>query len=164
MIRPLAPTDAEALHELRLRLDEETQFMLLEPGERKITVDQTRQQLAAFNGMIWGAVVDDILVGYLQADRGRFQRIRHSAYIVVGIRQGFTGQGIGTQLFNHLEQWASQNAIHRLELSVMTHNKAGLALYQKMGFEIEGTKRHSLVINGDYVDEYYMAKLLMPIG
>jgi RimJ/RimL family protein N-acetyltransferase len=42
----------------------------------------------------------------------------------------------------------------------MTHNIAGIALYKKMGFEIEGTKRDSLLINGEYVDEYYMSKLL----
>jgi RimJ/RimL family protein N-acetyltransferase len=32
--------------------------------------------------------------------------------------------------------------------------------YKKMGFEIEGTKRHSLFVNGKYIDEYYMAKFL----
>lgn len=42
----------------------------------------------------------------------------------------------------------------------MTHNLAGIALYKKMGFEIEGRKRHSLRVNGAYVDEYYMSKLL----
>jgi len=42
----------------------------------------------------------------------------------------------------------------------MTHNKAGIALYKKRGFEIEGTKRHSMLVNSHYVDEYYMAKLL----
>ena len=31
---------------------------------------------------------------------------------------------------------------------------------KKMGFEIEGTKRDSLRVDGVYVDEYYMAKLL----
>ena len=50
--------------------------------------------------------------------------------------------------------------IHRLELSVVTHNEAGLRLYKKMGFKIEGTKRHSLLIDGEFVDEYYMSKLL----
>ncbi len=42
----------------------------------------------------------------------------------------------------------------------MTYNTAGIALYKKMGFEIEGTKRNSLFIDGKYVDEYYMSKLL----
>ena len=29
-----------------------------------------------------------------------------------------------------------------------------------MGFVIEGTKRDSLLVDGSYVDEYYMAKLI----
>ncbi|QQP13453.1 LD-carboxypeptidase [Lysinibacillus agricola] len=44
--------------------------------------------------------------------------------------------------------------------SVMANNTAGVALYEKMGFEIEGTKRHSLYVDGEYMDEYYMSKLL----
>lgn len=51
------------------------------------------------------------------------------------------------------------NGIVRLELSVMTHNQAALALYIKNGFEIEGTKRKSLIIDGEWVDEYYMSKI-----
>ncbi|GAE36015.1 acetyltransferase [Halalkalibacter akibai JCM 9157] len=50
--------------------------------------------------------------------------------------------------------------IHRLELTVVTRNEIGISLYQKMGFEIEGRKRDSLLINSEYVDEYYMSKLL----
>jgi RimJ/RimL family protein N-acetyltransferase len=42
----------------------------------------------------------------------------------------------------------------------MTHNEAGLALYKKMGFKIEGTKKDSLFVDGVYIDEYYMSKLL----
>ena len=42
----------------------------------------------------------------------------------------------------------------------MTHNEAGIALYRRRGFEIEGTKKHSLLVGGRYVDEYYMARLL----
>src|SRR6202011_3858529 len=102
---------------------------------------------------------DSQLVGYLEASGGKFRRNRHSAYIVIGILQEFTGQGIGGRLFTALEEWARQKAISRLELTVMTHNNAGLALYRKRGFAIEGTKKHSLLVNGQYVDENYMAKV-----
>jgi RimJ/RimL family protein N-acetyltransferase len=42
----------------------------------------------------------------------------------------------------------------------MVHNQAGIALYKKRGFEIEGVRRHAMVVNGSYVDEYYMGKVL----
>ncbi|WP_235869831.1 GNAT family N-acetyltransferase [Veronia nyctiphanis] len=33
-------------------------------------------------------------------------------------------------------------------------------VYEACGFEVEGIKRHSMVVDGQAVDEYMMAKLL----
>ena len=163
-IRTIRLDDAEQFLNLGKRLDEETQFMMLEPGERTTTVEEQRNHIERLllqgNSTIFVVEHNGHLVGYVQASGGEFRRNRHSAYIVIGILQEFSGQGIGGQLFAALEEWARQNAISRLELTVMTHNRAGQALYRKRGFAIEGTKKHSLLINGKYVDEYYMAKVL----
>lgn len=37
---------------------------------------------------------------------------------------------------------------------------AAIRLYQRVGFEVEGTKRRSLRVEGEFVDELYMAKLI----
>lgn len=42
----------------------------------------------------------------------------------------------------------------------MTHHIAAVRLYKKMGFIIEGTKKHALKVKGQYVDEYVMSKLI----
>ena len=164
IIRTICEDDAEQFLSLCKQLDLETQFMMLEPGERKTTLEEQRAQIEILlreeNQTIFVAEQDNQLVGYLEASGGIFKRNRHCVYLVIGILQAFTGQGIGTQLFQSLEEWAKQQHIHRLELTVMTHNTAGITLYKKQGFAIEGTKRHSLLINGRNVDEYYMAKLL----
>ena len=164
LIRTIGPNDADQLVRLKLQLDDETQFMMFEPGERIITVEEQRKQiehtLSQDNQTILVAEYGGQLVGYLSALGGKFKRNRHSVYIVVGILQAFTGQGIGTQLFMAMEEWACQHQLHRLELTVMTHNQAGLALYKKRGFEIEGVRKHAIFVNGQYVDEYAMAKLL----
>jgi RimJ/RimL family protein N-acetyltransferase len=164
LIRTIGPNDADQLVRLKLQLDDETQFMMFEPGERIITVEEQRKQiehtLSQDNQTILVAEYGGQLVGYLSALGGKFKRNRHSVYIVVGILQAFTGQGIGTQLFLAMEEWACQHQLHRLELTVMTHNQAGLALYKKRGFEIEGVRKHAIFVNGQYVDEYAMAKLL----
>ena len=106
------------------------------------------------------AEVDGEPVGYLGAMGGHFNRTRHKVYVFIGIREGFQGRGIGTALFTELEAWARGWGAHRLELTVMPHNAAGLALYKKMGFDIEGTSRQSLCVDGVYVDEIMMAKIL----
>ena len=164
IIRTIREEDAGQFLGLCKQLDVETQFMLLEPGERTTTLVEQQTQIDILlkqeNQTIFVAEQDNRLVGYLEASGGTFKRNRHSAYLVIGILQAFTGRGTGTQLFQTMEEWARQHHIHRLELTVMTHNTAGIALYKKQGFVIEGTKRHSLLINGQYVDEYYMSKLL----
>ncbi len=164
VIRKITIADAEAFLNLCHQLDKETQFMLLETEERTTTVDEQiaiiENILSRNNKIIFVAEDNNQLIGYISADGGNYKRNRHSVYIVMGIIQAYTGQGIGTKLFEELEKWAYRNKIHRLELTVMVHNKAAIALYKKIGFEVEGTKKHSLFIDGSYVDEYYMAKLL----
>ncbi|PLS16947.1 hypothetical protein CVD28_14935 [Bacillus sp. M6-12] len=59
-----------------------------------------------------------------------------------------------------MEQWAISHSINRIELTVLSHNVRALSLYKKMGFEVEGTKKNSLFIDGTYADGYYMAKIL----
>jgi RimJ/RimL family protein N-acetyltransferase len=59
-----------------------------------------------------------------------------------------------------MEDWARRVGLHRLELTVMPHNERAIALYQKRGFSIEGEISHSLYIDGEYVDEFLMAKIV----
>lgn len=163
-IRPITENDSEQFLVLCKSLDQETQFMMLEPGERTMTVDEQRQRiqsvLSQANQMIFVVETESRLVGYLGAYGGSFRRDRHCAYIVAGILQEYAGQGLGKQLFAALDEWAIDHKLHRLELTVMCHNERAVHLYQKMGFRTEGVKRDSLQVDGRYVDEFYMAKIL----
>ncbi len=164
LIRTIKVEDAENYLNLCRRLDEETEFRLYEPGENNISIEQQRSVIQDLinnkKSTLLVADVDGQLVGYLLASGCNINRIRHCVHIKIGILQAYTGQGIGTKLFIALENWAIQNQIHRLELTVMVNNKAGKALYRKMGFKKEGLKRHSLFVNDRYIDDIYMAKLI----
>ncbi len=164
-IRQIREDDAEKFLDLCRRIDTETSFMMFEPGERPFTIknqrDEIRDILSRDNQTIFVAEKDGQLTGYLTACGGRYKRNRQTVDIITGVLRGFYSQGIGTKLFEELERWAKEKEIHRLELTVMVHNKAALSLYRKMGFEIEGRKKHSLLINNRYIDEYCMAKLLL---
>lgn len=163
-IRPITPDDAAAFLALCTRLDAETRYMMLEPGERTTTVDEQRTRIADLlarpNQTILLAEAGGELAGYVEALGGDFRRNRHCAYVVAGVRQAYAGQGLGACLFAALEEWARAHAIHRLELTVMTHNERAIALYGKCGFAVEGTRPHALRVDGVYVDEYSMSKLL----
>jgi RimJ/RimL family protein N-acetyltransferase len=164
VIREIHTEDAEELMNLIREVEEHSEFMLMEPGERQTSVEQQRKMIERIqkqeSAVILGAENEGRLVGYLMALGGSAKRTRHSAYLVIGILKDFRGQGVGTSLFQTVEKWADKHRISRLELTAVTQNTAGIALYQKSGFEIEGTKRNSLIINGEFHDEYYMSKLL----
>ena len=164
MIREIREDDAEAYLALCNRLDEETNFRMYEPGERRTSTEQQqraiRDVLAWDNSTILVAEQDGDLLGCLEAYGGKFHRDRHSVYIAVGVIQAYTGKGLGTQLFVELERWALEREIHRLELTVMVDNPPAIGLYRKMGFEIEGRKRHALRVDGVFIDEYLMSRLL----
>ncbi len=165
-IRQVSVEDAAEFLRLRQQIDQETKFMMLEPGERAATLEQERERLknmlAADNQMTFLAEDGGQIVGFLWANGGAYRRNHHNIHIVIGILQACTNQGIGTRLFQACETWARQQGIHRMELTVMPHNHLGMTLYKKMGFEIEGTAKHAMKVDGEYVDLYYMSKLLSP--
>jgi RimJ/RimL family protein N-acetyltransferase len=168
-IRPIQLDDAADLLALSHQLDQESHFMLLESDERQTTLEEQQEQLrrimANANQTIIVAADETagVLAGYVGARGGIFARNRRTVQLVVGILQAYSGQGLGGRLLAAVEAWARQQGLHRLELTVMTHNERAVRLYRKMGFIIEGTTREDLFVDGRYVDQYLMGKLLPPL-
>lgn len=161
-IRKIQMQDAENYLDMLLNLDKETKYMLFEPDERPTDINITKSIIdRSINGdnLILVATHENSIVGFISVQRGVQIRIRHTAYIVVGIRESFRGKGIGSNLFDKLDSWARDNNIKRLELSVICSNVVAKHLYEKHGFMVEGIKKNSMIIDGKYVDEFCMAKL-----
>lgn len=162
-IRQIRLEDAEQFSNLLLSVDS-SNMMLYEPGERKTSQDQIEKLIETIllqgNSTIIVAEKADQLIGYIILLGGKTIRKRHSAYIVTGILENFRGQGIGAKLFKEAFRWAKETGITRLELTVIKHNDRAVKLYEKLGFEVEGEKFHSLMINGQPVNELYLYKLI----
>ena len=158
-IREIDKSEARAYFECLKSIDQETKFMMFEPDERQYDENLITSYLSNKDDLFVGAFNEHEIVGFLSAKRGTFRRIRHSAYIVIGIRRSFQGQGIGTKLLDKLDEWARKNQVKRLELTVEVSNTPAINLYEKQGFSIEGIKRKTMLVDGEFVDEYMMAKL-----
>ena len=161
--RPITPTDAASFWTFLNLLDAQTDCMMYEPGERaaRTTLFQLESEIqSAGEDYLQIALDNENIVGFLHAQRGKFNRTRHTAYIVTGVLQSHRGQGIGTALFERLDSWAKENRITRLELTVECNNEPAKHLYKKVGFTVEGVRKSSMCVNGNYIDEYYMAKIL----
>jgi RimJ/RimL family protein N-acetyltransferase len=83
-----------------------------------------------------------------------------SANFAMGVVARYARQGVGTQLLEEVQAWARRRGLHRLEMTVISQNLPALSLYLKMGFVVEGRRNDALRIDGRFVDEYWMAKLL----
>ncbi|WP_431026897.1 GNAT family N-acetyltransferase [Lysinibacillus sp. LZ02] len=162
-VRQATTEDAGQIVEV-MKNAEESGLMLFNPGERNVTATQFEKVVEAINNKnnsaVFVAVEQDRIYGYIIVQGDTPNRIAHRAYIVIGVHSESRGKGVGTALFLHVEEWAREVGLQRLELTVITYNDAAYHLYKKMGFEMEGVKRSSLCIDGRYVDEYYMAKLI----
>ena len=62
---------------------------------------------------------------------------------------------------NALEKEALKKGITRFELDVSTKNKIAINLYEKMGFLIQGERKNSYLIDGNFDNDYIMAKTIL---
>lgn len=163
-VRHITPDDAAAYWQLRQQIDRETEFLRFEADNYLRTTQHVRGRielmLASDNQTIFLAEEGDQLIGFLWAGGGLYRHNRCRVHIILGVRQAYCRQGIGTRLLTICEDWARAQRLQRLELAVMTHNFPALALYRKTGFQIEGTAPYALCIDGNYIDLHYMSKVL----
>ena len=163
-ISKIREKDALTFLELKKKLDMETEFMLIEPGEREDTEKDIILEIKSFHtnpgSTILVAEYNDKLIGYCSAQAGNFRRNRHSAYVIIGLLRDYTNKQIGSLLMDEIEKDLRSSGIKKLELSVASKNIPALKLYTSKGFQIEGLRKNALFINSEFVDEFYMGKIL----
>ncbi|HEY4553157.1 MAG TPA: GNAT family N-acetyltransferase [Bacillaceae bacterium] len=162
-IRHIQLEDARQFANLLTSVDS-SNTMLFEPGERKTSTEQEEKRIESIllqtNSTIIVAEVAEQLVGYLVVLGGHCNRNRHSAYLVIGVLEEYRGKGIGKRMLTEAFHWGKSAGLTRLGLTVIKHNERAVRLYEKMGFQVEGEKVHSLMMNGQPVNELYMYRLL----
>jgi RimJ/RimL family protein N-acetyltransferase len=165
VIRPALAEDASALVALINALADETALMVIsriDPVTGVAAVSSYLTQVAQSNWRrVLVADVEGTLAGLLIADSD----ISHPAKMGVididlGVLRRFQRRGVGRALLGSAENWARSSGMHRLQLKVMVHNAPAIALYEACGFAREGTLANHLKINGRFVDQHFMAKLL----
>jgi len=59
-----------------------------------------------------------------------------------------------------LIDWLKSKAVEKIWLTVFSTNKRAIALYEKIGFEIEGIQKNHIKIRDEYINRIFMAKWL----
>ena len=106
------------------------------------------------------ADLDGKAVGIISLHQSDKPRLAHSASMGMMVHPAYWGKGIGSELMAAIidlaDNWLN---VVRLELEVNVDNPAGVRLYRKFGFEIEGTKRWHAFGDGRLADSFFMARV-----
>jgi RimJ/RimL family protein N-acetyltransferase len=94
-------------------------------------------------------------------DLFRIDERNRSATVGLGIwRAEDRGKGYGYDALQALMRWSFDHLnMHRVELSCDPENHAARAIYEKVGFVLEGRRRKQHFQRGDYHDELIMGLL-----
>jgi len=99
----------------------------------------------------------DHVVGWCDIIRNPHEGFRHVGRLGMGILADYRGQGLGKELAIRTIEAARQAGMERIELEVFASNRAAIALYGRLGFATEGTKRRARKLDGQYDDNVVMA-------
>jgi ribosomal protein S18 acetylase RimI-like enzyme len=83
----------------------------------------------------------------------------HAGVLGMGLLPEFRGQGLGGRLIQQTLAAARAFGLNRVELSVRENNAGAIALYKRVGFEIEGLQRNATRVEGVYENVVLMATL-----
>ncbi len=72
---------------------------------------------------------------------------------------GATGRGLGTEAVRLSVAHAFAEGLHRVELEVYDFNPRARRVYEKVGFQLEGTRRQALRFDDGWVDCHVMGLL-----
>lgn len=106
------------------------------------------------------AEVSGKAVGHITLFMTTKVRDKHCAGLAIAINPDMHGKGVGQALMqeaiNQSDNWLN---LVRLELEVHADNHAAIALYERAGFQLEGTKRLSTFKAGKYIDMLLMSRI-----
>lgn len=125
-------------------------------------IESTRKYLEEITTKNWTqffAIESDQLVGWCDIIPYSYKGCRHVAHMGLGVIPSHRRQGIGEKLLCTSIKDAFSKGIQRIEMDVFSSNLSAIALYQKLGFQIEGTKINARKLDG--VTDNFIAMSLL---
>jgi len=159
-IRRAEPDDCSEVYEMFRSLNVYSGTLQLPYPSR----EYWRQRLSENTESIYMlvGVVNERVVGMVSvATFPTKPRRRHVGEIGISVHADWQGKGVGGELMRAIvdlaDNWLN---LTRLELEVYADNEAAIHLYERFGFEVEGTLRQHAFRDGEYIDSKVMGRLL----
>lgn len=164
-IRTATVDDAQMLIDYLRRVCGETKYLLKEPEEINITLEQEVAFIKKYNeaekNLFIMGFVDGEYAGNCSFAQFGPIRCKHRVSLGIALVQEFTGMGLGRFMMETMIEEAKLAGIEQMELEVVAGNERALHLYKEMGFEIHGTLPNNMKYqDGTYADCYWMMRKL----
>jgi GNAT superfamily N-acetyltransferase len=159
-IRPLSADDLAAYRALRLDALKSSPGSFsasLEQEEAMPDAEMMTRVVPAAPGLSLGAYREGRLGGMAAYVPAVSAKMRHKAYMVaVYVDAPMRGTGTGRRLVEAIVGHARTQKVI-LQCTVAAHNTVARSLYHRVGFVPYGLERHSLLVDGLFVDEELLA-------
>lgn len=165
-LRHADESDAAAMLEYLTVTAGETPYLIREPQEITLTLEQEKAFLRAKadseRELMLSAFMDGKYVGNCSLmSIGSYKRYAHRCDVAIALYQKYCGRGIGKRMLETVLKEAERAGYEQAELEVMSSNKAAIALYEKLGFKRYGLFPNNMKYSdGSCDDAFWMMKRL----
>lgn len=162
-IRKLTIHDAEPFRRLRLEglRNHPLAFGSSYEEEAARSMDEWRARLNKDpkESFVAGAWQGERLMGTVGFYRNEQRKLRHKGNVWgVYVDPEFRKSGVAAMLIRYvLQEAASLDGLSRILLAVQADNAGAIRLYETCGFAAYGKEPRALLVDGQYVDELFMA-------
>lgn len=166
ILRNAEESDAEDLIQYLRVVSAETPFLVREPEEITLTVEQEREFLRgkkeSERELMLIAIANGKHIGNCSVMQlGTNRRYAHRCQIGIALYQEFCSRGIGGKMIEVALERAKEAGYEQAELEVIAGNERAISLYKQLGFEEFGVFPDNIKYkDGSYADAVWMMKKL----
>ncbi len=159
-------SDAEQLITFLKLTSEETPFLIREPKEITVSLQQERtfiqNNLDSERNLLILAFDGDRHIGNCAVNSiGTYTRYAHRCEIAIALYQKYCGRGIGKKMMELALEKAAEMGYEQAELEVAASNENAVHLYESLGFRKYGTFPDNMKYqDGSYEDSFWMMRKL----
>ena len=166
LLRSAEPEDAAALLRYLKETAKETRFLLREPEEINLTLEQEMRFIESIRDserdLMLLAFCDGCHIGNCSLmSFGGKSRLRHRCEVAIALYMEFCGCGIGRLMLETVLAEAKRLGFEQAELTVAAENPRAIALYESLGFaEYARLPKQAKYRDGSYSDSLWMMRQL----
>ncbi|HBY19347.1 MAG: GCN5-like N-acetyltransferase [Marinimicrobia bacterium 46_43] len=161
ILTPMEEEDAEFIRKMENDPEVRYALFLYKPLTRESAEKQVREMISSHD--IFMFMIMEKESGQIIGQTGlvRVDFVSRSAIFYIAVHhKASRSKGYGTESTQLIMDYAFQTLnLNRIQLHVNSENTPAVHIYQKLGFEIEGTLRQAMYHGGKYCDFYVMGKI-----